>query len=134
MIRQYFFLAVLSFLSFTASSQISVPGIPESFSIKTKNAVIIPSKVLNAIDTTKLINEDKMNGIPNRCGVVQQIEIDIKTEGVKTEIAGKGYIWQYQFNSVQATSIGLTFGKFLLPEGSSVFIYNEAHSQLLGAF
>jgi PKD repeat protein len=134
MIKYYFFLAILSFLSFTASSQISVPGIPESFSLKTKKAVIIPSKVLNAIDTTKLINADKMNGIPNRCGVVQQIEIDIKTEGVKTEIAGKGYIWQYQFNSVQATSIGLTFGKFLLPEGSSVFIYNEAHSQLLGAF
>jgi PKD repeat protein len=134
MIKQIFILVIISFFFYTANSQISVHGIPESFSIKTKKAVVIPSKTLNAIDTTKLIIEDKMNGVPNRYGIVQQIEIDIKAEGAKTEVAGKGYLWQYQVNSVQATSLGITFSKFLLPGGASVFIYNQTHSQLLGAF
>jgi len=127
-----FFILLCSFL--TAKSQISVNGIPESFSLKTKKAVVIPYKVLNSIDTTQLLNDDKKYGNPNRCGVVQQIEIDIKSEGIKTEIAEKGYIWQYQINSLQAYSLGISFGKFLLPEGSSVFIYDETHSHLLGAF
>ena len=134
MIRHLFLFFLLSIICSYVHSQISVAGIPESFSINTKKAVVIPSKVLNVIDTTQLLNEDAKMGIPNRCGVVQQIGIDIKTEGVKTEIAGKGYIWQYQVNSQQAYSIGISFGKFLLPEGSSVFIYDNMHSHLLGAF
>ena len=134
MIKYFFLFTILSFFCYNANSQISVTGIPESFSIKTKKAIVIPVKVLNAIDTTKLLDEDARTGIPNRYGVVQQIDIDIKTEGVRTEIVGKGFIWQYQLNSMQAYSIGISFGKYLLPQGSSVFIYDETHSQLLGAF
>ncbi|HEY3390520.1 MAG TPA: hypothetical protein VGK38_13160, partial [Prolixibacteraceae bacterium] len=134
MFKQLLLFVLFSFSAFTASSQIAVTGIPESFSLATKSAVVIPYKVLNPIDTTQLINEDKNTGVPNRCGVVQQINIDIKAEGVRTEIIGKGYIWRYQLKSLQAYSLGISFGKFLLPEGSSLFIYDENHSQLSGAF
>ncbi len=108
--------------------------IPESFSIKTKNATILPGIVLNTIDKDKLLQEDKIMVIPNRYGVVQEINIDIKKEGIRTEIAGKGSIWQYEINSSQAYSLGISFGKFIIPEGSKVFIYNKDHSQYSGAF
>jgi PKD repeat protein len=134
MLKHLFLFVTLFFFVFTANSQLSVKGIPESFSLKTKNAVVIPFKVLNAIDTTQLLNSDRMTGIPNRMGVIQQIDIDIKKEGVKTEIIGKGYIWQYKIISLQSYSLGINFGKFLLPVGSSVYIYDQTHSQVAGAF
>jgi len=134
MLKHLFLLVTLFFIVITANSQLSVKGLPESFSLETKNAVLIPSKILNAIDTTELINNDKMTGTPNRMGVIQQIDIDIKKEGLRTEIRGKGYIWQYKIISLQSYSLGISFGKFLLPVGSSVYIYDEVHSQVAGAF
>jgi PKD repeat protein len=123
---------ILSFCE--VSGQLSVPGIPESFSIRTKKVVDIPVKLLQPIDTSKYLIEDKKRGIPNRYAVVEQMETDIKTAGAKTTIEGKGYIWQYKLTSAQSLSIGISFGKYLLPEGASVFIYNEEHTQIIGAF
>ena len=134
MIKQFFLCTILFFVFYRVSSQISVPGTPESFLLLTKKAADIPLLMLNAIDTSKLLAEDRNFEIPNRYGVVQQMSIDIKTEGVKTKIEGKGYIWQYEVNSLQASSLGISFGKFHLPDRSRVFIYNEAHSLILGAF
>jgi PKD repeat protein len=114
--------------------QISTPGTPESFLLRTKAAQVIPLKVLNAIDTSSLLKEDIQKGIPNRYGIVQQLNIDIKSYGIKTEIPDKGYIWQYQINSPQAYSLGIHFSRFFLPEGASVFIYDQTHTQILGAF
>jgi PKD repeat protein len=134
MIKYFFVFTILFFPLYHVNSQISVPGKPESFFMMTKKAAVIPRIVLNAIDTSKLWAEDRRAEIPNRYGIVQQTEIDIKTEGVKTNIEGKGTIWQYEVNSPFAYSLGVTFGKFNLPEGSSVFFYNEARTQILGAF
>ena len=133
-VKRFFLIAVLFLCMVNAYSQITVAGKPESFSLSNKGAIVIPSKTLNAIDTVQLLQKDNKTGVPNRYGVVQQVETDIKTEGVKTEIPGKGYIWQYKIYSLQAYSLGITFGKYLLPEGASVFIYDENHSQILGAF
>jgi PKD repeat protein len=134
MIKQLFLVLSLCFCFYNGYSQIAVPSIPESFSVKTKKAVIIPLNVLNAIDDGKLIAEDKYEGIPNRYGVVQQMVIDIKAEGIKTEIPGRGYVWLFEIRSPNAYSLGITFGKYRLPDGASIFIYNEAHTLLKGAF
>jgi PKD repeat protein len=134
MIKQFFLCAILSFAFCRVSSQISILGTPESFLLLKKKAAVIPLIVLNALDTSKLLAEDKRLDIPNRYGVVQLMDIDIKAEGVKTIIEGKGTIWQYEVNSPQAYSLGVSFGKFLVPEGSRVFMYNESHSHVLGAF
>ena len=134
MIKRFLLFSNLFFFVYNVNAQISVNGIPESFSINTKEAVIIPVKVLNTIDTSKLLAEDKLNGITYRYGVVQQVNIDIKAEGFRTEITGKGTIWQYEIKSIQTYSLGITFGKYHLPEGASVFIYDEAHSHRYGAF
>ena len=101
MIKRFLLFSNLFFFVYNVNAQISVNGIPESFSINTKEAVIIPVKVLNTIDTSKLLAEDKLNGITYRYGVVQQVNIDIKAEGFRTEITGKGTIWQYEIKSIQ---------------------------------
>jgi hypothetical protein len=132
--KYYLLPGILFFYFFNSNCQISKPGLPEGYLLKTKKAVIIPYKELNAIDTSKLIEEDRVKNIPNRYGVVQQLTVDIKIQGARTDIAGKGTIWQYEISSPQAYSLGISFGKFFLPEGASVFIYDKAHSRSLGAF
>jgi PKD repeat protein len=125
---------ILLLFTINASPQLSLAGKPESFSFKTKKAQNIPFKVLSAIDTTKLLADDKKTGIPNRYGIVQQLDIDIKSEGAKSEIEGKGYIWQYRVKSTQALALGITFAKYLLPKGARVFIIDESHTHFSGAF
>ncbi|MDP4226678.1 MAG: T9SS type A sorting domain-containing protein [Bacteroidota bacterium] len=121
-------------ISSTLFAQISVPDIPESFLIKTKGKILIPDTLLQAIDTAKLVAETKASGIDNRYGVVQQINIDLKKQGTKTLIPGKGYIWQFQLHSSGTYSLGVRFSKFCLPLGAKVFIYDEQKSKILGAF
>lgn len=126
--------AFLLGVSVITYGQVSVAGIPESFLIKTKQAAIIPKKQLEYIDTASLTREDIKFGIANRYSVVQDLAVNIRGSGIKTEISGKGYIWRYQLTSSDAYSIGLLFSSFHLPEGSRLFIYDESQTRILGAF
>ena len=117
-----------------AYAQLCIPGKPESFGLKNKSGIYIPFKNLEFIDTSFLLKEDKEKSIPNRYGVVQHFRVDIKKEGTETKIEGKGIIWQYKILSNEAYSIGIRFSSFHIPEGASVFIYNEKHDQIAGAF
>ena len=114
--------------------QISVPGIPESFTLKTKSVPEIPVKQLEKIDTAGLRAFDVANGIPNRYGVVEQMYVDIKKDGINTHIEGRGDIWRYKIKSPVTFSLGIYFTRFLLPPEASVFIYNEDHTSVMGAF
>lgn len=114
--------------------QVSVSGVPESFSLKTKQTVILPEKHLNIIDTSFYVKEDIKYGIVNRYSVFQDIDIDIRESGVRTEILGKGYIWRYKLKSPGAYSMGLIFSDYQLPEGARLFIYSEDKNKFIGAF
>lgn len=127
-------ICLLTAVYFNLSGQSSVPGIPESFKVKTKQAAIIPKKQLENVDTSFLIKEDAQLGIINRYSLIQELGIDIKANGIKTEILGKGFIWRYQLLSEDAYSLGLLFSSYRLPEGASLFVYNEEQSIILGAF
>jgi PKD repeat protein len=115
-------------------SQLSVPGVPESFSIRTKQEKIIPVKELDTLNTEVLLAEDTKKNINNRYGIVSQMDVDIKKMGVSTFIEGRGTIWQYQVQSINALSLGITFSLFLIPDEAKVFIYDESHTHILGSF
>lgn len=123
---------VLSF--FEANAQVSEIGIPESFRLVQKKAVIIPTLKLDSVRVQKMIESDKKFRIDNRYGVVQQHEINIKEAGVKTEIQGKGIIWQYKIESADAFSLGIFFKTYHLPRNAKVFIYDSSKTQIRGAF
>lgn len=123
-----------SLISFNAAAQLSVDGVPESFNLSLKNATIIPSLELDSIHADILRKEDSDFRIDNRYGVVQQYAIDLKEAGVKTDIPGKGTIWQYKIDSKDALSIGIFFKQFRLPKGARLFFYDPSKSYLQGAF
>jgi len=120
--------------SVTSHAQISEKGLPESFQVELKDAVIIPSFLLDSVHVEKLMAQDKEFHIDNRYGVVQPCDINIKEAGVKTEIQGKGTIWRYKIKSENAVSLGLYFKAYHLPPKAKVFIYDPSHLRLKGAF
>ena len=133
-VRKWLFIFVFIHSSLLIFSQLTEPGMPESFMVKTKASVVIPQKLLETINIQTLVAEDEKYSIPNRYGVIQQMELDIKSLGVKTLIARKGTIWQYKLTSSNAYSLGIHFKKFNLPAGAKVFIYDDSRNQVAGAF
>lgn len=115
-------------------AQLSIEGIPESFNLSLKNATIIPSLELDSIHAEKLSKEDSDFKIDNRYGVVQQLSVNIKDAGVKTDIPEKGTLWQYEINSKEALSLGVFFKQYRLPEGARLFFYDPTKSYIQGAF
>jgi PKD repeat protein/V8-like Glu-specific endopeptidase len=121
-------------VSFNIQAQISVADFPESLLLKTKASVIIPQKLFKKLNKDSLLFVDSLQHLSNRYGILQSLSVDIKNEGVKTEINGKGTIWRYKVKSANAYSLGIHFKYFHVPDGAKVFIYNEDHSMLMGAF
>ncbi|MDP3435473.1 MAG: hypothetical protein Q8T04_21270, partial [Bacteroidota bacterium] len=73
---------------FESKAQVSEKGLPESFLIEQKQAVIIPVLKLDSVRFGKMLEEDKKFRIDNRYGVVKTCEINIKESGISTEIRG----------------------------------------------
>jgi PKD repeat protein len=119
---------------FESKAQIREIGIPESFIYEQKSAVVIPILKLDSVQVGKLLQEDKKFRIENRYGVVRVCNINLKEAGIKTEIKGKGTIWQYKIESEDAYSLGLFFKTYQLPPKAKLFIYNSSKSFLRGAF
>ena len=134
-IKCWLFVCLLAILiPFEVLAQIKVEGVPESFLINEKSAVIIPDRTLDSIYPANLKKEDINLGIPNRYGIVQNIDIDIKKDGVATYIKNKGTIYRYRLHSPDAYSIGIQFKTYNLPENSELFIYDPTKTSVEGAF
>jgi PKD repeat protein len=127
-----FFIVLLAVFSGTKIyGQIADGSIPASFSLK--SAAIVPRYQLDSVHIARQTAADKMLGIPNRYGVVEQLEIDIRAEGLKT-IVGDLLIWRYEIDCPDALSLGVTFKSYRLPEGAKVFIYNPDRTLVFGGF
>ena len=127
---------MLTFVLIPAGTQAQLmeEGTPLSFQIKEKAAQIIPVLALDSIKDKQLTEEDQKFSIDNRYGVVQQCGINIKEAGARLEVTGKGTIWRYKVESANAYSLGISFSKYRLPKGASVYVYDESKVRLKGAF
>lgn len=124
-------LLILFFSRFNLYGQISDGSTPGSFQVK--GAKVVPQFQLDSVHVAEKIMADKNLGIPNRYGVVQELNIDIRSEGIKT-IIGDMLIWQYEIDCPDALSLGITFKNYHLPKGAKVFIYNPDRTIIRGGF
>lgn len=120
--------------AFGANAQVSIGGIPESFGPTLKKAAVIPVFQLDSVPVRQFLKEDNDFRIDNRFGVVQQCSVNLKESGVKTDVPGKGSIWQYKIESKDAFSLGIFFKAFNLPKGARLFFYDPSKTYLKGAF
>jgi lysyl endopeptidase len=133
-----FFVLWLFFVSLTGYSQINQGGSPISF----QNPWLLKSKLIfktmPQVDVARLSAEDAINDldkeIPWRFG--ENIPVNLNPANSGTwELFPKGdKIWRLGIKCPGAYSINLTFDKYHLPPGATLFVYNEDKSQVVGAF
>lgn len=132
--KQYLFNLILLFvLPVGLFAQISQGGLPSSYQNRFRSSVVIPSLGLEQIQVRSLLNEDKSNGILYRYGVLEAVNVNIKSEAVKTQV-DNGFIWRYKLVADSAKSLKLLFSKFNIPQGASLFVYNSDYSIVYGAY
>jgi hypothetical protein len=131
------FLFLIPFLiTMPLLAQISDGGSPKSFSINTlKAAVSIPGYTLKKINRAQLIEADKSFPTPYRYGVFEDVAINLRFSAKSDVLAGDmGTIYRYRIAADSAKSIQVVFSKFCLPSGASLFLYDDNHNRIFGAF
>ena len=69
-----------------------------------------------------------------RYAVLEEVSIDMKSAGTRTELSDGGTMWQYRINSEAGKSVQVIFKKYLVPEGAELYLYNDGYVNVIGAF
>ncbi|HNW49966.1 MAG TPA: hypothetical protein PKH79_02720, partial [Prolixibacteraceae bacterium] len=129
-------LIILLFLLTSVSvlyAQVSQGGYPRTYEQRNlKSAALIPSLSLKSIHVDELLAEDESLGTPYRYGVVEEVMLDVKS-GLETQL-DSSTVWRYEIVSDQAKSLKIFFQQLIIPDGATLFIYNNDYSKIAGAF
>jgi hypothetical protein len=129
-----FFLLVFSIYGLNA--QVTNEGQPKSWTLSTKPK--LTPIVLPAIDLEKLVEEDLVNDqrkdIPWRFGQEIIVDYNLGNSGQWTELENGDRIWRIRFQSVGAKTMNFIFSDFYMPQGASLYLFNNTQTDLLGAY
>jgi len=122
-------------LSLNLAAQVSEGGLPVSYKhAGTKSSAAIPSYNLSSQDMEAIDLNEALNSLPLRYAVIEDVQIDIRKHGKRTDMEDGSSFWQYRINSPAGKSVQVMFRKYLVPEGAMLFLYNEGYSEIKGAF
>lgn len=122
-------------LSPTVWSQVSQGGVPPSFELALRTQ--FDERVLPAVDMDEvraMEAEEQAQGMPYRYGVVINVNYDLENSGTWENLPNGDRLWRLKIISSQATSLEFVYDIYWLPEGAKLFIYNEDHREVIGAF
>lgn len=116
-------------------SQISQGGRPASFSYELRSEV--KSINISAPDIQSLRMEDsgsEKQGLVRRVGIAVNADLDVLNESTAEILPNGLRIWRTAVTCRGALALGLYFDRFSLPEGYRMFVYNDTHRFLCGAY
>lgn len=132
---------LVSFISnISAFSQISEGGTPPSFKYQNTTRSI-SSSIINVpvnLDINRLMWEDEIveesRDAPLRIAKVIPLSVNIDSIGNWTSLTDSVKIWQQVIYAEGAKGVILSYKDFYIPKGAKLYIYNEDHSRVLGAY
>lgn len=137
--RKLVFLIFIIYMNINAldlKAQFRVEGKPLSFSEMVLHEE--PQLIrLDPPDMNRIIKEDVLDeasGNPPRIATLLPVSISPDNSGTWDLIPDIGKIWRVQIKVSGAEALGLYFKDLALPGKSTLHIYNERRSQLLGAY
>ena len=137
MVKNYkkFVFIICILMTLQLNAQISQGGTPESFKRNFKNS--IQEYVLPAVSENWKINQaanSEKNGTIDPIAKNIETNLTLQNSGTWIEKKNGDRIWRLTIKASNAIGINPLFKNFYLPEGSKLFVYNNAHTQILGAF
>lgn len=135
--RKLLLLLLAGLLVINLKAQISEGGLPPSFSLDRKShieAKDIPlAFVLEELRETDLLNEAE-RGTPPRIAENIPVDLSLHNSGLWTTLPDGSEIWRLRIRAQGALALILGYEDFFIPEGASLFLYNEERTQVLGAY
>ncbi|MEO0653211.1 MAG: hypothetical protein AAFZ65_21215, partial [Planctomycetota bacterium] len=124
----------LAVLAAPSAAQVALPGGPIALPATLDRAV--PTETLPAIDLARLEAEDAQAGRsgPWRFGVEIPTQFDLADSGAWTLGADGERVWRLRLSAPGAASISLEFDAWVLPEGASVCLYDDARETVYGSY
>lgn len=121
---------------FYGNCQVTNNGIPASWQITAKakiDAVVMPD-----FDLAKLEAEDKINDADKmkawRYGYEFLVDHNLNNSGYWTTLPNGDRLWRIRYVSTGAKTMNFLFSDYYMPEGGTVYLYNNDHTDLLGAY
>lgn len=129
------FLSSLFFIQ-TLNAQINIGGQPYSFghNVTTAN---VPVRVMPSIDLVTLQLEDELDergGLPPRFGKPIDAGFSMENTGFWETLANGDRLWRFSISCPDARSINLLYSNFWLPEGATLYLYNQTKTHVIGGF
>ena len=137
-----FYVLIIAALGFvfhaeTTRAQINEGGTPVGFDASL-SSINIPVAEMPPIDLATLQKEDAVNDqfkeIPWRFGFNNMVNLNPNNAGVWTTLNNGDRLWQMGIHCPDAMTINLAFDEFHIPKGAKMFIYNQDHTHVIGAF
>ncbi len=124
------------FFTINCFSQVTNKGKPQSWK-QLDNAQNIQPNLLPNFDLKAIQDEDKVNdGLfdrPWRFGYMHSVDFGFE-QGQWDTLENGDRIWRILISSPEALSLNVIFDDFFIPEGSTVYLYNQERTDLLGAY
>ncbi len=128
-------LSIFLLVTYFGFSQTTDLGKPLSWSNDLNTPVTkITVKTINLekVMAEDLIN-DKATAKPYRIGIAKDINLGFES-GTWTELSNKDRLWRLNISSKDALHLSVNFDNFYIPEGASLYLYNNSKTDLLGAY
>lgn len=114
-------------------SQIQHEGTPLSFQSILLKSTTKSEHMLAAVNRNEMMALDAKEGIDNRFGIVEDLNLDLKKAGTYVELKGYG-VWVLTLSCETAQSIGVCLNTFDIPTGARLFVYSSDKKIVRGAF
>lgn len=133
MIRPLPSLVMLGLFATSAFAQIKVEGRPATERVILEPS--IPTFTMKVPDLEEMKREDEANGFrPYRYGAVIPTVIATDFAGKWDVLEDGTRVWRVRVVSPGAFTIGLVFDKWNLPDGAELYVYDDARSEVNGAY
>jgi len=132
-----FKITLLLFFCFAISSaQVTNQSRPLSWKLNTTEKV--EAAIMPAFNVEALLQEDKKNErskeIPWRFAHEFTVNYTMRNSGSWLTLPNGDRIWRMHFKSNSAKSMHFWLRDFYIPKGATLYIYNNEHSDVLGAY
>lgn len=129
-------LMVCFFIAFIANGQITNEGTPMSWVSGIEQSLALVT--MPEFDLLKVLKEDEKNDKdltkPWRFGHDFEVNLGLNNSGTWDELSNGDGIWRIHIVSHGAKTLNFIFNSYKLPEGATIYLYNESKSFKLGAY
>ncbi len=119
-------------------AQQSVGGEPIGFSPKAQfDDSRVPTQDMPVLDMQMVATRDSINEAEGNVpffSYLFPVSISLENSGEWTTLYNGDRVWRLAIKSKYAQALTLLYSNFHMPEGAKFYIYNEDHTQVLGAF